>query len=79
MQLALGTSAPQDAVIQGGDTRRVIAPVFEALERFDQMASDWLASDDSDDPAHPFGWPLCYSVALTGGGKRREIKTHFAM
>src|SRR5664280_1244544 len=60
-ELALGAPASQGAVIQGGDPGGVVAAVFEALERFDQMAGDRLASDDSDDPAHPFGWPLYLS------------------
>ena len=58
-ELALGAPAAERAVIQGGDAGGVIAAVFEALERLDQMAGDRLASDNSDDPAHPFGWPLC--------------------
>jgi hypothetical protein len=43
------------------------------------MAGDRLAPDNSDDPAHPFGWPLCYSLALASGDKHREIKPYFAM
>ena len=78
-EFALGAPAPERAMIQGGDAGGVIAAVFEALERLDQMAGDRLASDDSDDPAHPFGWPLCYSLALAACGKHMEIKTHFAI
>ena len=57
-ELALGASAAERAVIQSGDTGGVVAPVFEAFERLDQMAGNRLASNNSDDPAHPFGWPL---------------------
>jgi hypothetical protein len=55
-ELALGASAPEHSMINRGNARGVIAAVFEALERFDQMAGDRLASNDSDDPAHPDGW-----------------------
>ncbi len=57
-ELALGAPAAERAMIQSGDTGGVIAPVLEALERLDQMAGNRLASNNSDDPAHPFGWPL---------------------
>ena len=67
------------AVIERGDAGGVIAAIFEALERIDQMAGDRLASENSDDPAHPLGWPLCYSLALAASGKHMEIKTHFAI
>ena len=60
-ELALGAPASQGAVIQGGDPGGVVAAVFEALERLDQMAGDRLTSNNSDDPAHPFGWPLFLS------------------
>ena len=64
LQLAFGAPAPERAVIQGGDAGGIIAAVFEALERFDQMAGDRLTPDNSDDPAHPFGWPLIFKFAL---------------
>ena len=56
-------------MIERGDAGGVIAAVFEALERIDQMAGDRLAPDNSDDAAHPSGWPPTLEVlALTGAG-----------
>ena len=78
-ELALGAAAAERAVIERGDAGGVVAAVFQALERLDQMAGDRLASDDSDDPAHPGGWPLCSVLALAGNRKHMEIKTHFAI
>jgi hypothetical protein len=79
MQLAFGAAARQLAVVDGGDAGRVIAAVFEALERIDQMARDRRSPEYSDDPAHPSGWPLFCVVALTGAGKLMEIKMHFVV
>ncbi len=78
-ELAFGAAAAERAVIERGDAGGVVAAVFEAFERLDQVARDRLTSDDSDDPAHPSGWPLCSILALTGNRKHMEIKTHFAM
>ena len=58
LQFAFGAAAAELAVIERGDAGGVVAAVFEALERIDQMAGDRLAPENSDDPAHPFGWPL---------------------
>ncbi len=60
-ELTLGAPAAERAVIQRGDAGGVIAAVFEALERFDQVAGDRLTPNNSDDPAHPFGRPLFFS------------------
>ena len=51
-QLALGAAPAQRAVIQRGDAGGIVAPVFEAFERLDQMAGNRLASSNADDPAH---------------------------
>ena len=64
LQLAFGAPTPQRAAIQGSDAGGIIAAVFEALERFDQMAGDRLTPDYSDDPAHPFGWPFIFRFSL---------------
>jgi uncharacterized protein (UPF0261 family) len=60
LQLAFGAPTAKRAVIQGSDAGRVIASIFEALERFDQMPGDWLTPDYSDNPAHPFGRPFTF-------------------
>ena len=52
LELALGTPPRQHAVLQRRDARRIIAAVFEALERIDQLRRSWLLADDPDDAAH---------------------------
>ena len=37
---------------------RVLALFPRLADRIDQMAGNRLASNNSDDPAHPIGWPL---------------------
>ena len=63
-ELAFGAAAAELAVIEGGDAGGVIAAVFEALERIDQVGRDRLAPENSDDPAHPSGWPPCFRFLL---------------
>ena len=38
-----------------GDAGGIIAAIFEALERIDELRRGRLAADDSDNAAHPFG------------------------
>src|SRR5438045_6970984 len=54
-QLALGAPALDMAVDQGGYARRVIAAIFQALQRVDQQRGDGRLADDSDDAAHGRG------------------------
>ena len=56
-QFALGAAAAEHAVVERGDAGRVVAAVFEALERIDQVAGDRLGPENSDDAAHPRGRP----------------------
>src|SRR5581483_3628347 len=58
LQFALGTAPPELAVIERGDAGGDIAAVFDALERIDHMGRDRPTSENSDDAAHPLGWPL---------------------
>src|SRR4249920_2583275 len=58
-KLAFGTPTAEHTMVECGDARGIVAAVFEALERIDQLARDRLAPQNSDDPAHPSGWPLC--------------------
>ena len=52
LQLALGAPPRQHAVLERGDARGIIAAVFEALERIDQLRRGRLLADDTDNPAH---------------------------
>ena len=52
LQLAFGAAPRQHAVFEGGDAGRIIAAIFEALERIDQERRDRFAADDSDNAAH---------------------------
>ena len=51
-QLALGAPALDVAVDQGGDAGRIVAAIFQALQRLDQQGGDGSLADDSDDAAH---------------------------
>ena len=53
LELALGTPSRQGAVLERGDAGGIVAAVFEALERVDQLRCDRLTADDSDNAAHP--------------------------
>jgi hypothetical protein len=52
LELAFGAPPRQHAVLERRHAGRIIAAIFEALERFDELRRDRLAADDSDDPAH---------------------------
>ena len=78
-QLALGAAARQRAVLERGDAGRIIAAIFEALERIDQLARDRLTAENSDNPAHASDSPLAASLELVMRRQRSpEIKTHVA-
>ena len=51
-QLAFGAPALEAPVLQGGDARRVVAAVLEALQRVDDLHRHRLVSEDADDSAH---------------------------
>ena len=51
-QLALGAAARQRAVLEGGDAGGIVAAIFEALQRVDQLPRDRLTAENADDPAH---------------------------
>jgi len=79
-ELSFRTPAAKHAFLKRGNTGRVVAAIFEALERIDQLARDRSVSENSDDPAHPPGWPLCQlAYGLAAAAKHEEIKTHFAV
>jgi hypothetical protein len=51
-QLALGASAVDVAANQGGDASRVVATIFQPLQRLDQEGCDRRLADNADDAAH---------------------------
>ena len=52
LELAFSTPPRQRAVLQRRHAGRIVAAIFEALERFDELRGDRLAADDSDNAAH---------------------------
>ena len=52
LELAFGAPARQHAVLQRGDARGIVAAIFEALERIDQLRRGRLVADDTDNAAH---------------------------
>ena len=52
-QLALGAPARQPAAFQRRDAGGVIAAIFEALERIDELHRDRLTAENADNSAHP--------------------------
>ena len=50
-ELALGAAARQRAVLQRRDAGGIVAAVFEALERIDELARHRLTAENSDNPA----------------------------
>ena len=63
-QLAFRATAAKHAVVERGDTRGVIASVLEAFQGIDQLLGNRLGSQNSDNSAHPSGWPLCPSLSV---------------
>ena len=51
-QLALGAAALQPAVLQRGDPGRIIAAIFEPLERVHKLARDRTLAKNADNAAH---------------------------
>src|SRR6516162_6564811 len=52
LDLALGATPVQTAVLDGGDARRIIAAIFEPAQRIDESASHRIRSEYADDAAH---------------------------
>jgi hypothetical protein len=52
-ELALGAPPRQLAALERGDARGIVAAIFEALERLDELRRRRLTADDPDNPAHP--------------------------
>ena len=52
LEFAFGATPRELAALQCRDTRGIIAAIFEALERIDQMRRSRVTADDSDNAAH---------------------------
>ena len=61
-QLALGAAPRQPAALQRRHAGGIVAAVFKALERIDQLHRDRLAAEDADNSAHPVMIP-CFSAS----------------
>src|SRR5581483_11808382 len=60
-QLAFRAPAREMATFERGDAGRVIAAVFEPLERVDELCRHRLASENADNAAHAAVAPLLQS------------------
>ena len=64
-QLALGAAALEVAVLQGGDAGRIVAAIFQPLQRLDDQRRDRRRAENSDDAAHaPQVLARCRSLRL---------------
>src|SRR6516225_6939224 len=52
LELALGATPVQTAVLDGGDARRIIAAIFEPAQGIDESAGHRIRSEYADDAAH---------------------------
>ena len=59
LELALGAPPLEPAVLERRDAGRIIAAVFEPLERIDDRPGDRPAAQDADNAAHRRYVPLC--------------------
>ena len=51
-QLAFGAAPGEMSVLDGGDARRVIAAIFETLQRVDELLCHRPFAEDANDAAH---------------------------
>ena len=66
-QLALGAPPRQAAAFERRDTCGVVAAIFEAPERIDELYRDRLTAEDADNSTHPARFPV-----LSGGDNTPE-------
>ena len=59
-QLALSAAAGEAPILQRGDACRIIAPIFEPLQRLDNLARHSFTPENADNAAH---------VILRSGGR----------
>ena len=82
LELALGAPARQRAALQRRDAGGVVAAIFQALERIDELARDRLTPENSNDPAQSGLYPLAATGArccLSAAARSAEIKMHVRM
>ena len=77
-QLAFGAAPRQVSVFQRRDAGRVVAAIFEPLQRIDQKRRHRLPTEDADDPAHALPPNLPLRSHLATVSRRLEIKSCFA-
>ena len=51
-QFALGSPARQPPRLQCGDARRIVAAIFEPLQRLDDLPGDGTGPENANDAAH---------------------------
>ena len=51
-QLAFGAPPAELAVLDGGDAGRIVAAIFQPLQRVDQLFSNRTFAEDANDAAH---------------------------
>jgi hypothetical protein len=62
-QLAFSAPPPEMAILDGGHARGVVAAIFEALQRVNQLLGDRTFAEDANDAAHR---PLLPQTLVTG-------------
>jgi hypothetical protein len=66
LQLAFGAPTRERAALQRRDAGGIIAAIFEALERVDELTRDRLAPENSNDSAQSALYPLAATGACQG-------------
>ncbi len=62
-QLAFGAPPPEMAILDGGNAGGVVAAIFEALERIDQLLGDRAFAENANDAAHRPLLPRIFSTS----------------
>ncbi len=81
-QLALGAPARQRAGFERGHARRVIAAIFETLERVDELPRHRLMAENPDNPAQvdlPAATRTGFCDLYAAGTGFRKIKMHVSL
>ena len=83
-ELAFGAAAGKFAALDGGDAGRVIAAIFEPLQRIDDERRDRRVADNPNDSAHvaqpqfrPDSRPSCRQRLFTESPDAAEVNLRF--